>query len=118
MDTHNAPTTPAELFTAARCVTCTRPVFNLFAIKCADCIKAEDDAYEAEKRALQAKLDAEIVTDPCSGWEWRAWIRGTEDEGMLYGHGRTEEAAIDDLMGELLEQQAQNDAHAAHDADD
>lgn len=100
MDTSTETRSPSELFTAGRCVTCARPVANLFRPKCDHC--TEDEAYEAQKRALQAKLDAkrEIHTDYITLLgRWRAW---TDPEGH-YGEGKTEQAAIDDLMAQLIE---------------
>jgi hypothetical protein len=38
------------------------------------------------------------------GSDWSAWLDGTEQTGMMIGHGPTEIEAVDHLLGQLFEE--------------
>ena len=65
-----------------------------------------------QKEAIEDVLALTIETQfdyppvPFRDMDWSAWVAGTEDEGMVIGHGPTEPAAIANLREQLLERAA------------
>lgn len=40
---------------------------------------------------------------PVRNWDWAAWVKDSDEETGLEGHGATEQEAIEDLLFQLEE---------------